>query len=320
MTLPRILIAEDHTETRERIANLLASAFDIVAVVSDGQRAVDATVSLQPAVVVLDISMPVLGGFAAAARIRTLTWAPAIVFLTAHDDPALAQAALSLGASAFVLKRKMMTELIPAIHRALNVSPRRVTEMSAGPGSIHGPAVSRDHGVFFYDETPLLSTTVARFIAEGLAAEQAALVVATPAHNAAIMEQLTALAMDPETRIAQGHLVVFDAATLLSRLLIDDMPSARLLNEEVAPVVERVTGGHRRVVRAYGEMVDLLWSSNRESAAIAMEAEWNRLAAPRPFPLLCSYSRASVDHAEGYRTICDQHTHVVSSGTAIALT
>jgi DNA-binding NarL/FixJ family response regulator len=319
VTLPRILIAEDHSETRERIANLLASAFDIAAIVSDGQRAVDATASLEPSVVVLDISMPVLGGFAAAARIRTLAQAPAIVFLTAHDDPALAQAALSLGASAFVLKRKMMTDLIPAIHRALNVSSRRIGETYAGPGSIHGPLVSRDHGVIFYDETRSLSKTVAQFIAEGLAAEQAALVVATQAHNAAIMEQLTAMALDPETRIAQGHLVVFDAPTLLGRLLIDDMPSLRLMNEEVAPVVERVTGGYTRVVRAYGEMVDLLWSSHREAAALALETEWNRLAAPRPFPLLCGYARAGVAHAGSYRTICEQHTHVVSGGNTIAL-
>ena len=114
----------------------------------------------------------------------------------------------------------MMTELIPAILRALHVSPRRAGETHAGPASIHGPAVSRDHGVFFYDETLSLSTTVARFVAEGLAADQAAMVVGTPAHNAAIMKQLTALALDPETRIAQGHLVVFDAASRLSRLLI----------------------------------------------------------------------------------------------------
>jgi CheY-like chemotaxis protein len=319
VTLPRILIAEDHTQTRERIASLLASAFDIVATVGDGQRAVDAVASLQPAVVVLDISMPVLGGFAAAARIRTLPQPPAVVFLTAHDDSALAEAALSLGASAFVVKHKMATELVPAIQRALTVSSPLLSGTRVRPGSTHGPTVSDDHGVYFYDESPEYSRTVARFIANGFVADQAALLITTPAHKAAIMEQLTAMALDPETRIAQDHLVVFDAATLLSRVLVDDMPSPRQLDEHVAPVVERVTRGHTRIVRAYGEMVDLLWTSKRETAAVALEVFWNGVAAVRPFPLLCGYSRIGVGHAEDYRTICQQHSHVVSGGNQIAL-
>ena len=318
MILPRIVIAEDHTETRERIVRMLAHAFDIVATVGDGQHAVDAAAFLQPAVVVLDISMPVLGGFAAAARIRTLEAPPAIVFVTAHDDPALAQAALSLGASAFVLKYKMATELVPAIHRALSVSAQPAGTPE-GPRPVHPPSVTHDHGVYFYDETLSLSRTAARFVADGLVTDQAALVVGTSAHNTAIMEQLAAMDLDPEKQIAHDHLVVFDAGTLLTRLLVDDMPSERLLDEEVGPVVEKVTRGHQRVVRGYGEMVDLLWTSNREAAAMSLEVLWNRLAAARPFPLLCGYASAGVGDADGYRTICGQHSHVVSGGHAIAL-
>ena len=80
-------------ETRELIASLLVSDFDVVATVSDGQLAVEAVATLQPDLVVLDITMPVLGGFAAAAKIRNLAQAPRIVFLTAHEEPALAEAA-----------------------------------------------------------------------------------------------------------------------------------------------------------------------------------------------------------------------------------
>ena len=315
--MPRVLIAEDHASTRERIVSLLAHTFDIVAAVSDGQRAVDATASLQPAVVVLDISMPVLGGFAAAARMRMLAHAPAIVFVTAHDDPALAEAAISLGASAFVVKHKMATELIPAIQRALTVAARPM-ETPAGPRPVHRHAVSHDHGVYFYDESLSLSRTAARFVADGLVADQAALVVGTPAHNIAIMEELTAMDLDPERQIAYGHLAVLDAPTFLNRLLVDDMPSQQLLDKEIGPIVENVTRGHQRVVRGYGEMVDLLWNSNRQDAAISMEALWNQIAAARPFPLLCGYSRTGVADAEGYRAICSQHSHVVSGGHAIA--
>ena len=76
MANARILVADDHAETRALIASLLKSEFDVVATVADGQAAVEATAALQPDVVVLDIAMPVLNGFEAAAIIRDLPDAP----------------------------------------------------------------------------------------------------------------------------------------------------------------------------------------------------------------------------------------------------
>src|SRR5262249_32536710 len=154
-------------------------------------------------------------------------------------------------------------ELVPAIQRALQASAPRVGT-PAGPRPVHRPAAIHDHGVYFYDEAPALSRTAARFIADRPAADQAPLVGGTSADNVAIMEQLTTMDLVPEKQIAHGHLGVFDAATLLNRLLVDDMPSAALLEEELGPVIERVTRSHQRVVRGYGEMVDLLWNRNRQ--------------------------------------------------------
>src|SRR5688500_18403875 len=86
MARPRIVIADDHDETRAWIANLLAADFDVVSTVADGRAAVDAAAALAPDLVVLDISMPGLNGFEAGAFIRDLPDPPRIVFVTAHDD------------------------------------------------------------------------------------------------------------------------------------------------------------------------------------------------------------------------------------------
>lgn len=139
MANPRVLVVDDHAVARERIATLLKSEFDVVATVADGQAAVEATRALRPAVVVLDIAMPVLNGFEAAAIIRDLPDAPRIVFSTAYDDPEFAEAALALGASALVLKRNMLVELVPAVRRAL-----------------------KDHPVCFYEDAQELSRTPTR--------------------------------------------------------------------------------------------------------------------------------------------------------------
>src|SRR4029079_176602 len=119
MTRPRILVADDHDKTRAGIVTLLAPDFDVVATVSDGQAAVEAAGALHPDLVVLDITMPGLNGFEAGALIRDLSDPPRIVFATAHDDASIAEAASALGASAVVRKRDLVTELVPAVRRAL---------------------------------------------------------------------------------------------------------------------------------------------------------------------------------------------------------
>ena len=111
MTRPRIVVADDHDETRAVIASRLASDFDVVSTVADGQAAVEAAGALYPDLVVLDISMPGLNGFEAAALIRDLPNPPRIVFATVYEDASIASAASALGASAVVRKREMLTEL-----------------------------------------------------------------------------------------------------------------------------------------------------------------------------------------------------------------
>jgi DNA-binding NarL/FixJ family response regulator len=119
MSRPRVLLADDHPSMLERAIRLVAQEFDIVSAANNGRAALDAALVLQPDVVVLDISMPVMSGLEAAARISELAHPPRIVFLTVHDDPAFVEAAREAGAAAYVLKPHIATDLIPAIRLAL---------------------------------------------------------------------------------------------------------------------------------------------------------------------------------------------------------
>ena len=76
-----------------------------------------------------------------------------------------------------------------------------------------------------------------------------------------------------------------------------------------------------RALRAYGEMVDILWKDKMEAAAVRLEMLWNQLAQARKVSLLCGYSMGSFYKDAGFKDICDQHTHILSSaGTAAPLT
>ena len=115
----RVLIADDHAAILERVSEILSHDYEVVAAVGDGRAAIDAAAALLPDVVVLDISMPVLNGFEAAARLSSYARAPRIVFLTMHDDPAYVEAARNVGACGYVLKQTVAAQLVPAIRLAL---------------------------------------------------------------------------------------------------------------------------------------------------------------------------------------------------------
>ncbi len=287
MGRPRIVVADDHVETRAKIASLLASDFDVVSTVADGQAAIEAAGALYPELVVLDISMPRLNGFEAATLIRDLPDPPRIVFASAYEDASIVSAASALGASAVVRKREMLTELVPAVRRALLF-----------------------HAVCFYEDNPSLAGTVARFIGEGLAASQAAVIVATASHTASIRDQLTAMGVNSQERIEQGRLLMFDADEVLNRLLVGNRPDAERFEKTINPILDRAAGGRKRLVRIYGEMVDVLWSSGREEAALSLEILWHQLIARRKCSLLCGYS-SDVCPTEGFNSICDRHSHVM---------
>ena len=115
---PRVLIADDHPLMLETLIALLAGECEVVAQASNGKVAIEEAGRLRPDVVVLDISMPVMGGFEAARRIMADLPDVRIVFVTAHDDPAVAREAFRIGASAYVLKHSADATLLATVQNA----------------------------------------------------------------------------------------------------------------------------------------------------------------------------------------------------------
>jgi hypothetical protein len=93
--------------------------------------------------------------------------------------------------------------------------------------------------------------------------------------------------------------------------MVGDRPNAERFEDTINPIVDRAAGSRKRLVRIYGEMVDVLWSSGLEDAALSLEILWHQLIAGRKCSLLCGYSSV-VCQGDGFNTICDRHSHVVS--------
>lgn len=113
----RVAIADDHPEMRVALRLLLSISkeIEIVCVASNGQEAVDCVKRLQPDVLVMDIHMPVLNGFAATKQISDLSVPTRVILISTYTGKFFVMQAIAVGAQGFVPKDKVAKSLLPAI-------------------------------------------------------------------------------------------------------------------------------------------------------------------------------------------------------------
>jgi DNA-binding NarL/FixJ family response regulator len=116
---PRVLLADDNERLVERVAEHLASSFDVVGIACDGRELVSKALHLAPDVIVADITMPVLTGVDAIRQLHGTGLSSRFVFLTIHSEDEFLQACFEEGAMGYVVKSHMNADLIPAIQSAL---------------------------------------------------------------------------------------------------------------------------------------------------------------------------------------------------------
>ena len=115
----RLLLADDHHDCLAVASSLLEPEFEVVGTARDGQTLLDEAARLQPDMLVLDISMPVLNGIEAARRLKAARLQREDFFLTVHEDPDYLRAALAAGADGYVVKSRLARDLLLALREAL---------------------------------------------------------------------------------------------------------------------------------------------------------------------------------------------------------
>ena len=119
MKRTRILIADDHKMFAQGLQGLLEDEFDLVGTVADGKALIDAAQLLQPDVIVVDISMPIINGLDAVRQLKDKGSDARVIFLTMHADDRLLAEAFRCGGLAYVLKQSAGEDLIHAIRQVL---------------------------------------------------------------------------------------------------------------------------------------------------------------------------------------------------------
>ena len=118
----RMVIAENHPAMLAHLCQMMSNDYEVVRTVENGLEACEAVLELQPDVVLLDVSMPVMDGLLATQRLRKAKCCAKIILLSAYDDPDFVAAAFSAGANCYVDKARLSADLDPAIQIALQGS------------------------------------------------------------------------------------------------------------------------------------------------------------------------------------------------------
>jgi len=180
------------------------------------------------------------------------------------------------------------------------------------------PVGDREHVVQFYDSEGDLAHAVGTYLGQAVRAGEAAIVIATEGHRLAFQSELLAAGIDVAQAVSDGTLRWLDAEQTLSTFRQDGQVDPVAFRTKLTELVKDAQAD-ARPVRAYGEMVALLWDAGDVLGAIEVEKLWNELGQELRFSLWCGYQArglAGEDHADALHEVCHLHTAVVEHATA----
>jgi hypothetical protein len=178
-----------------------------------------------------------------------------------------------------------------------------------------------EHLLQFYqaDESPLIEN-ISRYAWEGLKSGEGVLLIAAQHRTDAVAQRLEELGIDTDRAGHEGQLSLIDVRQALAGFMLDGQPDWERFQNTIGVTVReskaRIQNG---VIRAYGEMVGVLWEAGQVAAAIRLEHYWNELRHSAPFKLFCAYPIDVL--SKGFRTaavdaLLRAHTHLLPSGSS----
>lgn len=169
-----------------------------------------------------------------------------------------------------------------------------------------------DHLVQIYQDDEALIDALEGFIAGGLSAGDAVVIIATPAHRASLQLRLKSQGFNLAAAAATNRYITLDADETLAKFMRNGWPDDGLFQNLVETLLARAQSGGRRV-RAFGEMVAILWAQGNNGATVRLEHLWNRLCHGKTFSLFCAYPRSGFTQSTSasIKEIFDAHSRLV---------
>jgi hypothetical protein len=168
-----------------------------------------------------------------------------------------------------------------------------------------------DHVVQIYENDETFLDPLEGFVAGGFRAGDAVVIIATGAHRNALNARLIVQGFDVNALQESDQYIVLDADMTLAKFMINGWPDEVLFNKTVNELLLRARVQGRKV-RAFGEMVAVLWAEGHTAATIRLEHLWHQLCETESFSLFCAYPKSGFtkNPHESMKEICDVHSKV----------
>ena len=170
-----------------------------------------------------------------------------------------------------------------------------------------------DHVVEMYEAEGDFLVSLEHYVRTGLSAGDSIVLIATKAHLDAVDERLARSGLDLDTARRQDRYIELDAEETLARFMVNGWPDEERFKDVIGGLLARA-GANGAKVRAFGEMVAILWAKKLYAATVRLEHLWHRLCGDEGLSLLCAYpvSGPTDSTSRSMREICEAHSHVVT--------
>lgn len=169
-----------------------------------------------------------------------------------------------------------------------------------------------DHLVQIYEDDHIFLDSLEGFANTGIIAGDSVIIIATAEHLNALENRLFARGLDITALIAGDQYIPLNAEDALSKFMVNGWPDERLFNYFVKELIVRARRGSRQV-RAFGEMVAILWAQGFNGATVHLEHLWEKFCSTEAFCLFCAYPKSGFTRNANtsLSDICTAHSKMI---------
>jgi hypothetical protein len=177
-----------------------------------------------------------------------------------------------------------------------------------------GEIAPTNHVLQIYETDEVFINSLAGFVGGGINANDACIVIATDKHLKALETRLEDYGVHVNTLISEGRYLPFRAEETLSKFMVDGWPDESLFMNTISGVIKEARGKYKRGIRAFGEMVAILWAQGNNGATVQLEHLWNEFCQKEAFSLFCAYPKTgfTVNMSESIEHICCAHSKIIN--------
>jgi hypothetical protein len=171
-----------------------------------------------------------------------------------------------------------------------------------------------DHVVQIYESDGVFLDALTGFVGGGINAGDAVIVIATETHLNSLNQKLRSYGLHVDSLIAEETYIPLDATATLAKFMVNDWPDEELFMKTVSAVLHKASKKPGRI-RAFGEMVAILWAQGHYGATVQLEHLWNRFSKTAEFCLFCAYPKTGFteDMNTSILDICGCHSRILEA-------